>query len=283
MEGEEDQIELSEETQRLAELGRNGTAPEPAPEPEKPTRPDNVPEKFWDAEKGEVNQEALLKSYLELEKGRGKPEGDPPADDADAADTDGDPDDDTGEKQDPPNEALTSAIAAAQEAYVASGGDLPQEHKDALVAAGIPAEALETYIAGVKATERALEASAHEAAGSPEAFAEATAWAAENWSPEEIAAFNASVGNPALVKTTVKGLMASFREANPGEGRLTNINNGPVTGEVYTDKSEFLKDLAAADAAGDKAARIKAVQKLERSKKAGTVKEVTPRTGPFRR
>lgn len=31
-------------------------------------RPDNVPEKFWDAEKGAVNVDAVLKSYGELEK-----------------------------------------------------------------------------------------------------------------------------------------------------------------------------------------------------------------------
>lgn len=33
-------------------------------------RPDNVPEKFWDAEKGELRTDDLLKSYGELEKGQ---------------------------------------------------------------------------------------------------------------------------------------------------------------------------------------------------------------------
>lgn len=31
-------------------------------------KPDGLPDKFWDAEKGEVRADALLKSYLELEK-----------------------------------------------------------------------------------------------------------------------------------------------------------------------------------------------------------------------
>lgn len=45
-------------------------------------RPDNVPEKFWDAEKGAVKTEDVLKSYTELEKSIGKPKYDIPASDA---------------------------------------------------------------------------------------------------------------------------------------------------------------------------------------------------------
>ncbi|MBW8270688.1 capsid assembly protein [Caldovatus aquaticus] len=36
--------------------------------PAAPQRPDGVPEKFWDAERGAVRLEALLKSYRELER-----------------------------------------------------------------------------------------------------------------------------------------------------------------------------------------------------------------------
>ncbi len=45
-------------------------APSPAEEVERsePERPAHVPEKFWDAEKGEIRTEALLKSYAELER-----------------------------------------------------------------------------------------------------------------------------------------------------------------------------------------------------------------------
>jgi len=44
-----------------------GNAPEEAPQAA-PQRPENIPEKFWDAEKGQLNVEALLASYSELEK-----------------------------------------------------------------------------------------------------------------------------------------------------------------------------------------------------------------------
>lgn len=42
--------------------------PTSPPQADAPTRPEHVPEKFWDAEKGEVRVEAALKSYSELEK-----------------------------------------------------------------------------------------------------------------------------------------------------------------------------------------------------------------------
>jgi hypothetical protein len=39
-----------------------------APSPTKSTRPAGVPEKFWDCEAGSLRSEALLKSYVELER-----------------------------------------------------------------------------------------------------------------------------------------------------------------------------------------------------------------------
>jgi len=39
-----------------------------AGDPEIPQRPDDVPEKFWDNEGGQIRTDALVKSYLELER-----------------------------------------------------------------------------------------------------------------------------------------------------------------------------------------------------------------------
>ncbi|HWT07931.1 MAG TPA: hypothetical protein VN329_02130 [Roseomonas sp.] len=44
------------------------TAIADAPAPQKGARPDDVPEKFWDAETGQIRVDALVKSYRELEK-----------------------------------------------------------------------------------------------------------------------------------------------------------------------------------------------------------------------
>ena len=45
-----------------------GTDPAPEADMTAPPRPDHVPAKFWDASTGTVRVEALLKSYLELER-----------------------------------------------------------------------------------------------------------------------------------------------------------------------------------------------------------------------
>ena len=49
-------------------------------ETEASQRPSDVPEKFWDAERGELRADALVKSYVELERKLGRPaENTPPA------------------------------------------------------------------------------------------------------------------------------------------------------------------------------------------------------------
>jgi hypothetical protein len=53
----------------------SSTAPagDPSPQAKTPAqRPNDIPEKFWDTTKGELRTEALLKSYTELEKLRGR-------------------------------------------------------------------------------------------------------------------------------------------------------------------------------------------------------------------
>ena len=49
-------------------MGLTSAPCKPAAAPTKPTRPEWCPEKFWNADKGEVNSEAMAKSYTEVEK-----------------------------------------------------------------------------------------------------------------------------------------------------------------------------------------------------------------------
>lgn len=314
--GTEGAPQLSEETQRLAEIGRTGTVPQSGDPlyPAKPgddtkARPDYIPEKFWDAEKGEVRLEAMAKSYGELEKSfTKKPEpkdgADPkeevaPADDTQADDgnqeaPDGandpatDPDDTSNEEpsddqeQQPANPELSSAIDAARTLYAETGA-LTDESFEALAKAGIPRELVERYLDGVKASEAAVAAAIYQMAGGEETYAGAVEWARDAWDDKRIAAFDKAIEDPALRETAVKGLVAAYREAVPaaetGEGQLTLPGGAGDPGDVYRDREEFLKDLDAATKSGSQLERNKAIAKLNRSKKAGTLKDVTPRAG----
>jgi len=64
-----------------------GEVTEPAEAPEAAARPDGVPAKFWDPEAGQLRTDALLKSYLELERRLGAEPA--PATGADAGAADG--------------------------------------------------------------------------------------------------------------------------------------------------------------------------------------------------
>lgn len=68
-------------TDNLLEVGSQHAGAEPAadtsasddqrartPEAPPPARPEDIPEKFWDSDRGELRSEALLKSYIELER-----------------------------------------------------------------------------------------------------------------------------------------------------------------------------------------------------------------------
>jgi hypothetical protein len=220
---------LSEETLALAQKGQEGLSavakPAAASADTKPTRPVSIPEKFWDAEKGEVRTEALLASYTELEKklGGGKAEPDPdektpendtarikPSVATEEGSESGDGDEEGAEAQ--PAAVLTSAIEAAQQVY-AETGELSEDTVKSLVDAGIPEHVVSFYLEGIKAQEKALAAAAYAAAGGEEQYKAAVAWAAKNWSAEEINAYDSAVGNPKLIGVTVAGLVASWKAA----------------------------------------------------------------------
>jgi hypothetical protein len=262
------------------------TAPKLTPAPE------GVPEKFWDPVEGKLRTEDLIKSYSELEKRIGAPKEDAAEaseeDDEDGqegseeeaqegADEDPDGEQDGGEEEqegddnDAEPAAFEAAVAAAQAVY-AETGDLDEEARAPLKKLGINDEQINFYIEGVKAKEAALQGAAVDAAGSAEDLQAAMAWAgAGGWSKKAIIAFNAQMGEVETVGPAVAGLMAAFRKAEPGEGRLTNKTTGLSRGDVYESMDEFSQDLAKADKLRDKVARKKAIDKLARSRAAGTI------------
>ena len=150
------------------------TVPDPVPREEsQPTkRPDDVPEKFWDAEKGAVNVQALLKSYTEAEQklSGGKPAEQPP------------------EAKEQPKAGLTVPDEAQLQNYAAEvidSGSLSDASRDSLKKAGFTDALIDQLTAGVSAQRQLLEAKLHTAAGSKENFNRLVAWGKENLPPHE--------------------------------------------------------------------------------------------------
>lgn len=277
---------LSEETARLAALGRGEDLPEDKSETDegaedtaegsqeeaKDDIPEWVPEKF--RKDGKADFESLAKAYDELQKKLGAPK------------EEAEDDDEEEKPQDEGEDALTEeafregvqkTVLSAQEEY-ARDGKLSDETYESLT--GLLGKTyVDNYLAGVAAMEAALTQSVYETAGGEENYMAAIEWARENWSETKIAKFDEALGDEDLMPTMVKALMADYQEAEPGEGKATRPGTGVNPSDVYTDKDEFLRDLAKAEQEGDMLARRKAVQKLERSKKAKTLTEITPRSG----
>lgn len=307
--------ELSEETKALAQKGREGLPEDRdplAPQLSETPRPKNIPEKFWDPVAGEPRLEEFFNSYSELERKLAggssdededeeddsndddkKPEevndddeadkDEDDADDDEKSDKDDDEDDDKEEEDEKADdaeasEALQSAIEEAQQVY-AEKGELDDDARKKLVDMGIPSEAIDYHIAGVQAYESALWGAAEEAAGSRDNLNQARIWASENWTPKQIAAFDSQVTDVETVGAAVETLMSAYNKANPSEGELTNKTTGMTRGSVYESLDEFHADLSKADETRDRVARRKAIDKLRRSRKAGTIK--SNRRQPF--
>lgn len=182
-----------------------GQAPEgtpPAVAPAAAQRPDNVPEKFWDAATGQVNTEALLKSYTELEKGK-PPEVQPPATTPDPA-------------TDAVKAAKLDMTVLSQE--FAEKGTLSDDSYKALEAAGFPKTTVDQYIAGQAALAEKRDAQALALAGGQEQFTAMASWATTGLPAAEIEQFNQVLqsGNDVQVKQAVLALKAQY-EASVGK------------------------------------------------------------------
>lgn len=169
-------------------------------------------------------------------------------------------------------------MTVAQAAY-AEKGELPAEVREPFHKAGISDEQIDLYIAGVKAYEQGLKSAATTAAG-VEDYAEvekAVQWAATNWAPKKIAAFNAQSGDVETIGGAVAALFADYRKAEPGEGQLVNLNSGGNRGDVFTSTAEFQSALAKADAIASpterRVARSAVIAKQDRSLKANSLKK----------
>lgn len=247
---------------------------------EKPQRPEGVPEKFWDADKGELRTDALLKSYSELEKTRGNPEAtetpaqpdNSPKIERPASETPAKPEAaPEGSESAPAAAPLGDLVSAAAKAYADTGAVTEESYK-ALTEAGLPREMVDTYFAGLQALEQVSLNSAYTAAGGKETFDAAREWAAQNLSDDDFGFYNNAVANPKTAKSGVEWLVQKFKAAVPDEGKLVTADVQPASlGSVYRSQAELVNAMKDPRYSNDPAYRQEVADKMLRSRQQGAL------------
>lgn len=193
----------------------------------KPQRPENVPEKFWDAEKGEVRVEELLKSYTHLESTRGQQQ----------------------QTQTPPEGEQQGEAQAAVEAAgldwatlgskIEATGTIDESDFAALEKAGIPKDLVERHIALLHREREAATNEAYAYGGGEEATKGLLDWAAKTLPKDQIEGYNAMLASPnwKVALDTLKSLKAQS-SPTAGEPKLqtpTGLPGGTSTGFATED------------------------------------------------
>lgn len=245
-----------------AKLAAGGVKPEV---PAAPVRPDNVPEKFWDAATGKVNTEALLKSYSELEKGRGKV-ADPAVVETPEARAAADA---LAVKATADKAAAQSAgvdLPALATEFAENNGSLTEKSYEDLAAKGYDRTLVDGYIAGQLALNQSAEVSALAIVGGKENYGKMIQWAAATLTASEQDAFDKSVMlGGEHTKLAVAGLKSKYESVNGIEPSLIGGKQGGRATQGYTSRAEMTQDMKDPRYAKDPAYRASVLAKLDAS------------------
>jgi hypothetical protein len=197
------------------------TAPDKieAPAPEAPApkaRPETVPEKFWNSEKGEINVEALLKSYSDLERSRTKP-----ADDKPAPET----------KADEAAPAEKAPQFTDFEAEVYESGTLSDGAREALKKSGYQDAVIDRLVSGINAEKEVLLGKLHSHVGGKEQFDSLIEWGKKNLPEHERSFIDEQLNSPAYT-AAIDLLKMRYEKAVPREP-------APINGAPASDTGAF--------------------------------------------
>lgn len=227
-------------------------------ESSQPVKPDHIPDKFWDAEKGVVKVDEMAKSYAELERGKGQQ----PA------------------AQQGTNEAAKSAEEAAKaagadtskvdfnalSAEFATNGELSDASYQALRDAGLDRGLVDQFIAGQQAMVVQMENEAFGLAGGEQQYYTMLDWAAKNLPQAERDAFDAAVvGTSASRKQAITALQAQFERAVGRNPQLVQGNGSGSNQGGYQSRAEMVRDMSNPKYQKDPAFRAMVSQKLANS------------------
>ena len=224
-------------------------------------RPENVPEKFWDPDKGTVRQDALLSAYLAMEAKQGAAKTEVPAGTDPNADTppaDGAvPKLEIPEGKDPVEHVVTAAglNVEALSAKIVTDGKLDDADIAAIEKLGIPRALIDAHVTAVsKAAQTAVaenDASAATALGGADRMAKVLEWAGANLPDAEKARLNGMLKSAGW-RDAVDVLNSRYSAAHPAsaatiaasrEPNLRQGNNSPPTVAGYRSVSERTADM----------------------------------------
>jgi len=204
------------------------------------SRPENIPEKFWDDEKGEVNVEALLKSQQDAEAALRAKQQDEPEVPNEGTEV---PNEGTDTPEDTPTQANVIADADAE---WQEKGELSDSTFKNLEQVGITRDMVNTYIDGQKAIVSKLQNAAYEPFDGAEGYEAAANWAAENLTEAEVQAIDIQLtsNNPDIVAQGAKALLRRYREDGSYEPpSLRGSGNGGDSGGIYGSRAEMVRDM----------------------------------------
>ena len=217
--------------------------------PPKPERPENVPEKFWDAEKGVVNFDAWSKSYGELEKkfSQGGQEVDPKVEEGSQESNQPNTDEKTAQ------EVVENAGLDWEEVtnHVNTTGQLTDEQRAALEKIGIPKHVVDGYLESVTIAVEAARNNTFAYVGGGDAEAgeaklnAALEWASKNLSAEERSFYNQQLKSSTW-KHAVDQLVARSGAAGPTGGEPQMLGGGEPAGSSggFSSKNEMVKAMS---------------------------------------
>lgn len=229
--------------------------------PQQATRPDYIPEKFWDAATGQPRLEDLFKSYSALETKLRQPDPAPTAkaDDPAAAD---------------PAATATPDLGAAIETFIGrfteTNGEVTDADIGSLEKLGLPRQTIDTYMAGLQAIETLAQQDAEQIAGGKENLDAALKWAATGLSQAEQDYYERTISTFGSHKQAVEWLMSKFSKAHPSEGTFVQAQPGGH-GDVFNSSAEMQAAMSDPKYQTDPAYREQVAAKLQRSFAAGTI------------
>lgn len=256
----------------IAQRDPNAPSQTGKPEPKQDTpagktaKPEGVPDKFWNAEKGEVNYAAWAKSTSELEAKFTQQNQKPADGEQKPAEGEQKPADDV-------TKGLPADLVSKAEVEFAEKLEFSPETVEALVKTGVyTKQQIDVYQAGLRAQAQLVQTEIHQAAGGEDGWKQAASWASENYSDSELESLNTALASEKSADRiqAVQALTSRFRQNGNYEPArtITGQNHQPV-GDFFRSQAEMVAAMGDPRYKADSAYRADVEGKLDRALQAG--------------